>query len=204
MSITGASNVTGYMNPINEIARFAHKYGAKIVVDGAQLVAHKEIDMKGKFPSEQIDFLVFSSHKAYAPFGSGAIVGLLTDLYSEKPFLKGGGCVDYVFDNKIIWSEPPSLHEAGSPNFIGAMAMVRALEELKNIGFENIYNHERKIKEYLIKEMKKIDNVIIYGDIENTEDRLCVISFNIKNKDCYEVADRFAKERAIALRAGKV
>ena len=203
VSITGASNVTGYMNPINEIARLAHKYGAKIVVDGAQLVAHKEIDMKGKFPSEQIDFLVFSSHKAYAPFGSGAIVGLLTDLYSEKPFLKGGGCVDYVFDNKIIWSEPPSLHEAGRPNFIGAMAMVRALEELKNIGFENIYNHERKIKEYLIKEMKKIDNVIIYGDIENTEDRLCVISFNIKNKDCYEVADRFAKERAIALRAGK-
>ena len=203
VSVTGASNVTGYINPIHEIARLAHKYGAIIVVDGAQLVAHKEVDMKGKDPSEQIDFLVFSAHKIYAPFGSGVIVGLIKDLDVKEPFVKGGGCVDYVFDDNVIWSEPPSLHEAGSPNFIGAMAMVRALEELKKIGFENIYNHERKIKDYLIEEMKKIDNVIIYGDTENTEDRLGVISFNIKNKDCYKVADIFAKESAVSLRAGK-
>ena len=203
VSVTGASNVTGYINPIHEIARLAHKYGAIIVVDGAQLVAHKEVDMKGKDPSEQIDFLVFSAHKTYAPFGSGVIVGLIKYLDVKEPFVKGGGCVDYVFDDNVIWSEPPSLHEAGSPNFIGAMAMVRALEELKKIGFENIYNHERKIKDYLIEEMKKIDNVIIYGDTENTEDRLGVISFNIKNKDCYKVADIFAKESAVSLRAGK-
>ncbi|MCI6667688.1 MAG: aminotransferase class V-fold PLP-dependent enzyme [Romboutsia timonensis] len=203
VSVTGASNVTGYINPIHEIARLAHKYGAIIVVDGAQLVAHKEVDMKGKDPSEQIDFLVFSAHKIYAPFGSGVIVGLIKYLDVKEPFVKGGGCVDYVFDDNVIWSEPPSLHEAGSPNFIGAMAMVRALEELKKIGFENIYNHERKIKDYLIEEMKKIDNVIIYGDTENTEDRLGVISFNIKNKDCYKVADIFAKESAVSLRAGK-
>ena len=187
VSVTGASNVTGYINPIHEIAR----------------LAHKEVDMKGKDPSEQIDFLVFSAHKIYAPFGSGVIVGLIKDLDVKEPFVKGGGCVDYVFDDNVIWSEPPSLHEAGSPNFIGAMAMVRALEELKKIGFENIYNHERKIKDYLIEEMKKIDNVIIYGDTENTEDRLGVISFNIKNKDCYKVADIFAKESAVSLRAGK-
>ena len=203
VSVTGASNVTGYINPIHEIARLAHKYGAIIVVDGAQLVAHKEVDMKGKDPSEQIDFLVFSAHKTSAPFGSGVIVGLIKYLDVKEPFVKGGGCVDYVFDDNVIWSEPPSLHEAGSPNFIGAMAMVRALEELKKIGFENIYNHERKIKDYLIEEMKKIDNVTIYGDTENTEDRLGVISFNIKNKDCYKVADIFAKESAVSLRAGK-
>ena len=203
VSVTGASNVTGYINSIHEIARLAHKYGAIIVVDGAQLVAHKEVDMKGKDPSEQIDFLVFSAHKIYAPFGSVVIVGPIKYLDVKEPFVKGGGCVDYVFDDNVIWSEPPSLHEAGSPNFIGAMAMVRALEELKKIGFENIYNHERKIKDYLIEEMKKIDNVIIYGDTENTEDRLGVISFNIKNKDCYKVADIFAKESAVSLRAGK-
>ena len=203
VSITGASNVTGYINPINEIAKLAHKYGAKIIVDAAQLVAHKEVDMKGKNPMEQIDFLVLSAHKIYAPFGSGLIVGLIKDLEVEEPFLKGGGCVDYVFDDKVIWNQPPSLHESGSPNFIGSMAMVRALEELKNIGFENIYNHERKIKDYLIEEMKKIDNVIMYGDIKNTKDRLAVIPFNIKNKDCYEVACEFAKESAVSLRAGK-
>ena len=203
VSITGASNVTGYINPIHEIARLAHEYGAKIVVDAAQLVAHKEIDMKGKNPMEQIDFLVLSGHKVYAPFGSGLIVGLVKDLDVKEPFLKGGGCVDYVFDDKVIWSTPPSLHESGSPNFIGSMAMVRALEELKNIGFEKIYNHERKIKDYLIEQMKKIDNVIMYGDTRNTQDRLGVIPFNIKNKDCYEVANKFAKESAVSLRAGK-
>lgn len=203
VSITGASNVTGYINPIHEIAKLAHKYGAKIVVDAAQLVAHKEIDMKGKNPTEQIDFLVFSGHKIYAPFGSGLIVGLVKDLEVKEPFLKGGGCVDYVFDDKVIWSQPPSLHESGSPNFIGSMAMVRALEELKNIGFDNICTHENEIKDYLIGEMKKIENVIMYGDIENTKDRLGVIPFNIKNKDCYEVAEKFVKERAVSLRAGK-
>ena len=203
VSITGASNVTGYINPIHEIAKLAHKYGAKIVVDAAQLVAHKEIDMKGKNPSEQIDFLVFSGHKIYAPFGSGLIVGLVKDLEVKEPFLKGGGCVDYVFDDKVIWSQPPSLHESGSPNFIGSMAMVRALEELKNIGFDNICTHENEIKDYLIGEMKKIENVIMYGDIENTKDRLGVIPFNIKNKDCYEVAEKFVKESAVSLRAGK-
>ena len=198
VSITGSSNVTGYINPIHDIARLAHEYGAKIVVDAAQLVAHREIDMKGKNPMEQIDFLVLSGHKVYAPFGSGLIVGLVKDLDVKEPFLKGGGCVDYVFDDKVIWSTPPSLHESGSPNFIGSMAMVRALEELKNIGFEKIYNHERKIKDYLIEEMEKIDNVIMYGDTRNTQDRLGVIPFNIKNKDCYEVANEFAKESAVS------
>lgn len=203
VSITGCSNVTGYINPIHEIAKIAHKYGAIIVVDGAQLVAHKKVDMRGNDKSEQIDFLVFSSHKAYAPYGSGAIVGLTEYLCEKEPFESGGGCVDYVFDDKIIWSEPPSLHESGSPNFIGTMAMVRALEELDNIGLENIYNHEKELKEYLIKEMKKINNVIIYGDNEKIEDRLGVISFNVKNKNCYDVAGQFSKESGVALRAGK-
>ena len=168
ISITGASNVTGYINPIHEVAKLAHKYGAKIIVDGAQLVAHKEVDMKGKDKSEVIDFLVFSSHKAYSPFGSGAIVGLSEDLENVEPFLRGGGCVDCVLDDMVIWSEQPSLHEAGSPNFIGVMAMVTALEKLKEIGLKNVYEHERELKEYLIKEMKQIDNVILYGDTENT------------------------------------
>lgn len=205
ISITGASNVTGYINPIHEVAKLAHKYGAKIIVDGAQLVAHKEVDMKGKDKSEVIDFLVFSSHKAYSPFGSGAIVGLSQDLENVEPFVRGGGCVDCVLDDMVIWSEQPSLHEAGSPNFIGVMAMVTALEKLKEIGLENVYEHERELKEYLIKEMKQIENVILYGDTENTDDRIGVIPFNIKcnDKDCYDIAQVLADEHAIALRSGK-
>lgn len=203
VTITGASNVTGYVNPINEIAKICHENGAKIIVDAAQLVAHKEINMKGNTKDEQIDFLTFSAHKAYAPFGSGAVVGLTKDLQNVYPFLKGGGCVKGVFDDNVIWTSPPQLHEAGTQNFLGVMGMVKALKDLKQIGFDNIQNHEFYIKDYLIKEMKKIDNVIIYGDTEDISDRIGVISFNIKGMNYEEVAMKMANDMGIALRCGK-
>ena len=203
VTITGASNVTGYVNPINEIAKICHENGAKIIVDAAQLVAHKEINMKGNTKDEQIDFLTFSAHKAYAPFGSGAIVGLTKDLQNVDPFLKGGGCVKGVFDDNVIWTSPPQLHEAGTKNFLGVMGMVKALKDVKQIGFDNIQNHEFYIKDYLIKEMKKIDNVIIYGDTEDISDRIGVISFSIKGMNYEEVAMKMANDMGIALRCGK-
>ncbi|MGL5312918.1 MAG: aminotransferase class V-fold PLP-dependent enzyme [Peptostreptococcaceae bacterium] len=203
VSITGASNVTGYMNDIHEIAKLCHKYGAKIIVDAAQLVAHKEVNMKGNDVDDQIDFLVFSSHKAYSPFGSGAIVGLSENLSNVEPFLRGGGSVDAVFDNVVYWNTPPSLLEAGSPNFLGIMAMVAALKRLKKIGFDNIFNHEMEIKNYLISEMKNMPNVILYGDVENTTDRLGVITFNLKDMPYYNVSERLADEAGIATRYAK-
>lgn len=203
VTITGASNVTGYINPINDIAKICHKYGAKIIVDAAQLVAHKEINMKGENKSEQIDFIAFSAHKAYAPFGVGAIVGLIEDLSNTDPFLKGGGCVKGVFDSNVLWSSIPQLHEAGTQNFLGVMAMVDALKELKEIGFDNISNHESDIKDHIIKEMKKINNTIIYADTVNIEDRLGVIAFNIKDIDYEKVAQQMANDMGIALRCGK-
>lgn len=203
VSITGASNVTGYINPIHEIAKICHRYNAKIIVDAAQLVAHKEVNMRGKKPSERIDFLVFSGHKAYAPYGSGCIVGLKEELSSVEPFLKGGGCVKAVLDDEVIWDEVPELHEAGSPNSLGAMAIARSLKQLKEIGMDNIYDHEMKIKEYIIDEMKKIDKVILYGDVDNIDDRLGIIVFNIEGQNYKDIAKRFADEGAIALRSGK-
>lgn len=203
VSITAASNVTGYINQIHDIAKICHKYKAKIIVDAAQLVAHKEIDMKGKSIDERIDFLVFSGHKVYAPYGSGALVGLESDLSNGEPFLKGGGCVEAVLDNDVIWSQPPDLYEAGSPNSLGAIALARSLKQLKQIGFDNIYDHERYLKEYLINEMKKIDKVILYGDCENIDDRLGIIVFNIRGEDYRTIGKRFADDMAIALRTGK-
>lgn len=203
VSITGASNVTGYVNPVHEIATICHRYNAKLIVDAAQLVAHKKVNIKGRKPCERIDFLVFSSHKAYAPYGSGAIVGIKEDLSNVEPFLRGGGCVKAVLDDDVIWDDVPELHEAGSPNSLGAIATAASLKELKQIGIDNIYNHEMEIKEYLIREMKKIDKVILYGDNERINDRLGTIVFNIEGEDYKDIAKRFADERAIALRAGK-
>ena len=203
VTVTGASNVTGYVNPIHEIAEICHKYNAKIIVDGAQLVAHKEVDMKGNNYDDEIDFLVFSGHKAYAPYGSGAIIGLKENLCKGSPFLKGGGCVKAVTDYDVIYHQSYELQEAGTPNCLGAMAMATSLQQLKDIGFDNIYDHEMTLKEFIIDEMKKIDEVIMYGDNENIDDRLGTIAFNIYNQDYKKMGKRFADEMGIALRTGK-
>jgi len=203
VTITAASNVTGYINDINKIAKLCHRYGAKIVVDGAQIVAHREVNMLGESEDEQIDFFVFSAHKAYAPFGSGAIVGRKEYLCEVEPFLKGGGIVEWVSDDSLEWNRLPERLEAGTQNFLGVIAMSRALKDLKLIGFENIARHENQIKEYLIREMKKMEHVILYGDNDNFDDRLGIVCFNIINKNFETVAEEFAKKRAISLRCGK-
>lgn len=203
VTITGASNVTGYLNPIQDIAKIVHKYNAKLIVDAAQLIAHVKVDMKGNSKDEEIDFLTFSAHKAYAPFGGGAIVGLKKYLKDATPFLSGGGCVAGVFDESVIWGPIPERFEAGTQNFFGVITMAKALKDLKELGFHNIELHEKQIKDYLIEEMKKIDNVILYGDINNTSDRLGVITFNVKDKNYEDVAVKMANEKGISLRCGK-
>ncbi len=165
VTVTGASNVTGYITPIHQIAKIAHKYNAIIIVDGAQLVAHKKVDMKGNCEEESIDFLTFSAHKAYAQFGSGAIIGRKDYLNNAEPFLVGGGCVAGVFDESVIWTSIPERFEAGN--------------------------------------MKNINNVVLYGDTNYTNDRLGVIGFNVKDRNYEEIAMKMATERGISLRAGK-
>ncbi|MEF9990630.1 MAG: aminotransferase class V-fold PLP-dependent enzyme [Romboutsia sp.] len=203
VSLTAASNVTGYMNPIHDIAKICHKYSAKIIVDGAQIVAHKKVDMKGTDTLDQIDFLVFSAHKVYAPFGSGAIIGLKEYLKNVDPFLKGGGCVEGVFDDFCIWNNIPNRLEAGTQNYFGTIAMSKSLTDLKAIGLDNVYSHEMEIKNHLIGNMAKMDRVILYGDTQNIEDRLGVIGFNVENIVYEDVAKKMANDMGIALRCGK-
>lgn len=203
VSITAASNVTGYINDINKIAKICHKYGAKIVVDGAQIVAHQEVNMQGECEEEQIDFLVFSAHKAYAPFGSGAVVGLKEYLADVEPFLKGGGIVEHVYDDSLEWNRIPERLEAGTQNFLGVIAMARALKDLKSIGFDNIALHEKQIKEHLFSKMKEMEHVILYGDTNNIDDRLGIICFNVIDNNFETLAEDFAKQKGISMRYGK-
>ena len=150
ITITGASNVTGYINDIRKISGLIHKYGGKIIVDGAQLVPHKKIYMYKKDSLENIDFLVFSGHKIYAPFGSGAIIGLRKDFNNNLPDTKGGGTVEYVIDNNQLWLNTPEKNEAGTPNLFGAVAIMEAMKEIEKIGFERIEKNEKELLQYLI------------------------------------------------------
>lgn len=201
ITITGASNVTGYVNPINSIAKMAHKYGAKIIVDGAQLVAHKQVNMKGTGDNDSIDYLVLSGHKMYAPYGTGLIIGLKDELENKEPFIKGGGAVDLVFDYDIYWSDLPARFEGGTPNYLGVIALYTAMNKLKSIGFDKIEKHEQNLKNKLINGLKSIDRVVLYGDPEYKE-RLGVVTFNVDGINFDSLADRLSYIRGIAVRQG--
>ena len=202
VTITGASNVTGYVNDIKRIAKSAHKYGAKIIVDGAQLIPHKKISMIQEDVNENIDFLVFSGHKVYAPFGSGVIIGLREIFNEKEPASAGGGTVQIVLDDRQLWLDTPEKNEAGTPNLFGAIAIAEALREMDKIGFQTIENNEKELLVYLIKELKQFEKITLYGDNENINDRLGILVFNIDGMTYEEVGEALANVRGIGVRQG--
>ena len=202
ISLIAASNVTGYVNDLVKVAKVVHKYGAKLIVDGAQIVAHKRIYMTSDKEDENIDFLVFSAHKMYAPFGSGAIVGLKNFFNELDTDIKGGGTVEAVLDYSEIWLGTPEKNEAGSPNFFGAVALVESIKELEKVGYNEIEKHEKLLLKEVLEGMKSIPKVINYGDIESYDDRLGIAVFNIEGMYNAEVAQILAGFRAIAVRQG--
>jgi cysteine desulfurase / selenocysteine lyase len=202
VTVTGISNVTGYINDIHKIAALAHKYGARILVDGAQMVPHMRVNMMPEREEERIDFLVFSAHKMYAPFGTGVIVAPKKCLECGCPEYKGGGTVHVVTHDFVDWDEPPFKDEAGSPNLIGVKALVTAIKEFNKIGIENIERQELELTSYAIKRLKDIENIKIYGDISGDTPRVGIIPFNIKGISHLEVAKYLSDEAGIAVRSG--
>ncbi len=202
VTITGASNVTGYVNDIKRVAKVAHKYGAKIIVDGAQLIPHKKISMTQEDVNENIDFLVFSGHKVYAPFGSGVIIGLREVFNEKEPSSLGGGTVQTVLDDRQLLLDTPERNEAGTPNLFGAISIAESLKQMDKIGFETIENNERELIAYLIKELKSFEKVILYGDNENISDRLGILVFNIEGMSYEKVGEYLSNIRAIGVRQG--
>ena len=203
LSVTGASNVTGYINPIHELAQIAHRYGAKIIVDGAQLVAHQEINLIGKTEEEAIDFIVFSGHKVYAPYGTGAIVGRFRKLSTQIPYMIGGGTVDWVKDETMKLTVSPEVYEAGSPNFLGAIALSTALKTLQMINYDEIKQHEKVLRNTLMRQLKQLERIILYGDTNEESERLAVIVFNVKGISCDVISERLAYDYGIQTRFGK-
>ena len=127
LALTGASNVTGWLPPVDEICEEAHARGVPVLLDAAQLAPHRPL------PAGP-DFVAFSGHKLYAPFGAGALIAPRRTFETGDPFLAGGGAVDLVDLDEVIWTEPPEREEAGSPNVVGAVAFGTAMDELERIG----------------------------------------------------------------------
>ena len=202
VTVTAASNVTGYVTDVHKVAKLAHQYGAKIIVDGAQIVAHREFSMMGETPEENIDFFVFSAHKMYSPFGGGAVVGLSDVLDEHMPEFYGGGTIYVVGDDWQEYKGAPEVYEAGSPNYPGVVGMGRAMKVLKEVGFDAIEEHEQALIKKLVDGLKARGDVIIYGDSDDLSDRVGVISFKVKDVNTYHLAAKMADTAGIATRRG--
>ncbi len=201
VSVTGASNVTGYMNPIHKIAVLAHKYGAKILVDGAQLVPHTSVDMKPFDMEEHIDYLVFSAHKMYAPFGTGVLIGPKNDFIEGNPLIQGGGAINIVTHKHIEWDEPAGKDEAGTPNAMGVVALTAAIKTLSAVGMDNIYKREKALYDYTISSMAKIPDIKFYSD-PSREDTISVIPFNLQGVPHHLIPSILSDEGGISVRNG--
>jgi cysteine desulfurase/selenocysteine lyase len=122
VAVSGASNVTGYVPPIHRLARKAHAVGAKILVDAAQLAPHRRIDVRPDDDADHLDFVALSAHKLYAPFGVGALIGPRALFLHGAPEYRGGGTIEVVTADDVLWAGLPDRDEAGSPNVVGALA----------------------------------------------------------------------------------
>ncbi len=204
VAVTGASNITGLVMPVHEIAKLAHEHGARILVDAAQLSAHHPICMGRPDSPGHIDFLAFSSHKMYAPFGSGGLIGPREVFDSSEPVVVGGGAVDLVTLDDVQWAEAPDREEAGTPNLFGIYALACAVSTLDGIGMEAIFQHERSLASYAIDRLKSIKEVKIFGgcDLINNVDRLGVIPFQSSRYNHALLAAILGHEWGIGVRNG--
>jgi selenocysteine lyase/cysteine desulfurase len=200
LAVSGASNVTGIVNPVHEWARWAHEAGALIVVDGAQWVPHRPVDIRAAEDPGHIDFLAFSGHKMYAPFGTGVLVGPRAVFDEGEPRLVGGGTVDVVDTARVVFTRAPDREEAGTPCIVGAVALAAALAEYRRIGWDGILAHERELGLAARRGLRAIPGVVLYGD--NDGDGLAVLAFNIDGVPHALASAILGEEWGIGTRSG--
>lgn len=204
VALSAASNITGYLNPIHEAARLAHAHGARIVVDAAQLAAHRPIDMRPHEDREHLDFVVFSGHKIYAPYGAGVLVGDAAVLDRGEPLLVGGGSVQIVTRDTVMWERAPERDEAGSPNVVGAVALAIALQAVEEIGFDAVEAVEARLTDQALRGLEAIDGVRLLGGrrSDGLDERLGVMTFTLEGLHHGLVASVLSNEWAVGVRDG--
>jgi selenocysteine lyase/cysteine desulfurase len=195
LALTGASNVTGWLPDLRGIAAAARERGVLVVVDGAQLVPHRPVDMV----ATGIDVLAFSGHKMHAPFGAGALVVPRRLLADGEPFLVGGGTVKAVSFEEVIWAETPDRDDAGSPNVVGVVALAAAAEELSR-GWAERRDDEDALVRALDRQLATVPRLRRLGPVSG--DRLPVAAFVLEGMPHAVVAARLAEEYCIGVRSG--
>lgn len=204
VAVSGASNVSGYLQPIHRMARKAHAAGARILVDAAQLAPHRRVDMRPDDDPEHLDFVTLSAHKMYAPYGTGALIGPKDIFLHDAPEYRGGGTVDVVTLDEVHWAGLPDREEAGSPNVVGAVAMAVAARTLMEAGMDEIAAHEEHLIAYTLERLREVPGIRIYGETDpaRASEKVGVIPFNIDGISHFLVAAILGYEGGIGVRSG--
>ena len=194
VSVAHVSNVLGTVNPVAEIIRMAHKYGAKVLIDGAQAIAHIPVNVV----ELDADFYAFSGHKVYAPNGIGVLYGKREILDAMPPFMGGGEMIETVRFEKTTYNKLPYKYEAGTPDYVGSCALATALDYISAIGMKNIADYEHELLAYATEKIKEIEGVRIIGE---AKEKSGVLSFVVDGVHPYDIGIMLDK-LGIAIRTG--
>ena len=181
-----------------ELAALAHEHGARIFVDAAQLAPHRQIDMSAL----DLDWVAFSGHKLYAPFGAGALVGRADWLAAAEPYLAGGGAVVEVSTEGTIRASVPERHAGGTPNVVGAIALATACSTLGASGMDNVERHETWLGDLLRTALREVPGLVTYTTWSGPCDRVATAAFNLPGRDHAELAAILSAEYGIGVRNG--
>ncbi len=194
ISITHVSNVLGSVMPIKQIAEFAHKNGAYIAVDGAQSAPHIKVDVK----ELDVDFFAFSGHKVYGPTGIGVLYGKRELLEQLPPYQGGGEMIKKVTFEHTTYNELPYKFEAGTPDYVGSIALAKAIDYVQELGMENIAAYEDELCAYAVEKLRAIDGIRFIGEPKH---RSGVVSFLVGNTHPSDIGTLLDK-LGVAVRTG--
>ena len=195
-AVTHVSNSLGTINPIQRLAREAHRNGTMFLVDGAQSAPHIPVDVQAL----DCDFFAFSAHKMLGPTGVGVLYARRELLEEMEPFLGGGEMIRRVTLEGATWNDIPWKFEAGTPNIADVIASGAAIDYLNALGMENVRAHEVEITEYCLRRLRQMENIIVYGP-PDINDRGGVISFNYPDLHPHDVGTVLDRH-GVAIRAG--
>lgn len=194
VSIMHVSNVLGTINPVEEIIRLAHAKNVPVMIDGAQAIAHTEVDVQAL----DVDFYVFSAHKIYGPNGIGVLYGKEEWLNKMPPYQGGGEMIATVTFEKTVYNELPFKFEAGTPDYVGSVGLAAALDYVSKIGIKNIEAYETELLHYATEKLSKIEGIRFYGTADH---KGAVISFLVRDIHHYDMGMLLDK-LGIAVRTG--
>ncbi|MFB9962770.1 aminotransferase class V-fold PLP-dependent enzyme [Sinosporangium siamense] len=197
--VTAASNVTGELWPIAALAHIAHRHGARIFVDAAQLVPHRPLNITAL----DLDYVAFSGHKIYAPFGAGVLVGRSDWLTEAEPYLRGGGASKAVGPDVEWCADAEQRHEAGTPNVLGAIALAAACDALSATGWTPLLAEEERLLARLRAGLAGVEGVRELGLWGPEHPRVGIVSFVVEGRTAREVAEALSAEYGIGVRDGK-